>query len=149
MGASPQTSVEKCRSLLARYEMVRFALAASLAAVVNLGTLYLVADVIGINYLIGSSIAFVAGFAVAFVLHKWWTFQEKSRENVPHQVLLSILLKGINFVTYMGAIYLLVERWRLWHLYAAMIGGALIPIENFLAFKFVIFRPRPVETAEE
>ena len=125
-------------------EVFRFAIAASIAAVVNLGSLYLATDIAGIPYLAGSVIAFVAGFAVAFVLHKWWTFRERSRERVSRQVLLSVLLKLVNFATYIGLIYVLVEWFSWWHIYAAMLAGAAIPIENFIAFKFVIFAESPV-----
>ncbi|MFO1498242.1 MAG: GtrA family protein [Verrucomicrobiota bacterium] len=64
----------------------RFVTAALIAALANLGTLYLTVAWWDIPYLIGAAIAFVAGFAVAFVLHKWWTFGERNRAAIPHQV---------------------------------------------------------------
>lgn len=123
-----------------RTEVLRFALAASLAAVVNLGTLYLAADVLGVPYVLGSAVAFVAGFVVAFALHKRWTFRDRGGERLPLQVLLSLLLKGVNFATYVGLIYVLVEWFGWWHIHAALVAGAAIPLENFVAFKFLIFR---------
>jgi len=59
----------------------RFLLSGGTALLTDLILLYLFTDLFGIWYVASAVAAFILAFMVSFLLHKFWTFGDHSRED--------------------------------------------------------------------
>lgn len=142
--------IERIASLSASFEARypryhktgRFLISGGLAAGTNLTLLYILTDWFGIWYLISSAIAFGVAFCISFTLQKFWTFQDRSREEMHFQAGLFFMFALINLGLNTICLYYLVEFTRLHYLVAQIIVSIFIAIENYFIYQRLIFRPR-------
>jgi len=118
----------------------RFVVAGGLATLVNLGLLYILTDVAGIWYLLSAVVSFIAAFFVSFTLQKFWTFEDSSHEGMHVQAGIFFLVAAGNLGLNTLFLYVLVEYALLHYLLAQVIVSAFIAVENFLIYRYVIFR---------
>lgn len=116
--------------------LFRFLISGMVAALTDLGLLYLLTEVAGIWYLISAVIAFLVAVVVSFTLQKLWTFKDY---NFNHQILrrqisLFIVLVIANLFLNTVSMYFLVERFNLPYLFSQVLVGGLIAVSNFLIY---------------
>ncbi len=121
------------------FRIIKYVTSGVSAAVVNLAILYLLADIFGFWYLTSSMMAFVVAFGVSFFLQKFWTFEERSTDNVSSQLGLFLTIQLVNLLINTLLIYILVEFAGLWHIIAQIISGLLLATSSFFIFKKLIF----------
>ena len=118
----------------------RFMVAGGLATLVNLGLLYVLTDCFLVWYLLSAIISFVTAFFVSFTLQKFWTFGDSSREGMHVQAGIFLLVAAGNLGLNTLFLYVLVEYALFHYLLAQIIVSVFIAIENFLIYRYVIFR---------
>ncbi|HBB41449.1 MAG: GtrA family protein [Deltaproteobacteria bacterium] len=131
------------RASLAR--IVRFFLSGTSAAAVQLALFYLFTDLLGVWYLAATTLAFVLGFFVGFVLQKYWTFNITHTALVGRELALYAGAGVINLGVNAGAMYLLVDRLHVWHMAAQVIVSGALAALSFLLYRSVIFIPTSTE----
>ncbi len=119
--------------------LLRYGVAGGLAAATNLGILFVLTEYAHLHYLQSATGAFFVAFFVSFLLQKFWTFGD-SRKTIMHwqmagYLLVSILNLGINTIL----LFILVERFHIWYIYAAVLTGGLIAVETFFVYRMLIF----------
>ena len=131
-------------SFAARYpgyhKIGRFLVSGSFATGTNLALLYVLTDWFGVWYLASAAIAFIAAFFISFTLHKFWTFEEPSREGMHFQAGLFFLAALVNLGLNTLCLYLLVEYVYLHYLVAQILVSVFIAIENYFIYQRLIFR---------
>lgn len=131
---------------LKRYkQIIKFLIAGGLVNLLGIFLLYVFTNVLGIWYLISSSLAITISFSVSFILQKFWTFEDKTRQFnlLARQLFLYGLVFVVDFIVNALLMYGLVGRLGLWYLLAQLITSGLIAIANFVIYKFFIFnRPQ-------
>lgn len=125
--------------LLGSSRVLRFLISGGTALLINLLTLYFVADVLHVWYLTASIIAFIVTFAVSFSMQKLWTFKERTSETIYMQVGLSFVVAGGNLLLNTFLMYIFVEHFLFHHILAQIIASALIACESFFLYKHVVF----------
>jgi glycosyltransferase involved in cell wall biosynthesis len=120
-------------------KLSRFLISGTIAAIVHVGTLYILAEYVGIWYLLASSGAFVVAFAVSFTMQKFWTFHDKDKAKVKRQLPQHFMVASVNFWLNIGLMYLFVEYAGVWYILAQLMSSSLIAVESFLLFR-LIFR---------
>jgi|CXWL01.1.fsa_nt_gi putative flippase GtrA len=118
----------------------RYLFSGGTATFTNLGVFYVCANVLSLHYLTASGIAFLAGFVVSFTLHKFVTFQDHSMERMHMQAGLYLLFWGFNILLGMGVLFLFVEYARIPQLFAQTLTVALVALESFFAYRYIVFR---------
>lgn len=124
-----------------RYKVgIKYLISGGTAAVVDLGLLYLLTDVAGLWYLLSAVIAFVFSLLTSFLLHKFWTFRERSLTRMKKQFIFFTALALFNLGLNVALMYVLVETFGVWYLIAQffIIGG--IALMNFVINKSITFR---------
>ena len=121
-------------------EILRFIVAGGIATGTNLGFLYILTRFFGFWYIFSAVIAYLVATLVSFTLQKFWTFSHRSLDRVNKEfawyVLNNILCIAFDIV----GLYILVEYFGMWYMFAQFILLALIALWNFFVFRFFIFR---------
>jgi putative flippase GtrA len=126
---------------LRKYKIyVKFVLAGGTAAGTNLALLFFFTDILGIYYLISTTLSFIIAYFVSFYLQKYWTFRDNSRDKMAKQMSLYFIVGATNLGINDTGMYLLVDKAHLHHLIAQVVMGGIIAISSFLIYKFFIFK---------
>lgn len=121
---------------------VKYVLAGTTAAAVNLGLLALFKEAFGMYYLLASTLSFLAAFFVSFFLQKFWTFGHTSLEDVRRQLGkyfgIAVGNLGLNALL----MFVLVDFVRLWYLFSQVLSSGSIAVMSFLLYRrYVFIRP--------
>lgn len=120
--------------------ILRYLVAGGFAAAINLGVLYVLADIFHIWYLFASFVAFVTALVVSFIGHKFFTFHHTNHPMWKRQFGSYTLLTSINIALNVALMYLLVDKVNFHHMPAQIISSGTIAIESFFMYRYVIFK---------
>lgn len=119
--------------------IVRYLASGSTGAFVNIGTLYLLADVLGMWYLSASMIAFSAALMVSFTLQKFVTFRDSRLHLARKQFVFYVVFALINLGLNTLFVFLLTDKLGVYHIFSQIIVSIFIAVESFFVYKLVIF----------
>jgi len=126
---------------LERYKVVfKFIIAGGTATVVDLVLLYIFTDIFGLWYILSASLAFMVAFFISFFLQKFWTFRDNDRKKIYQQMSLYFIVCLTNLFINAGGLYLLVDRFNIYYIFAQIIMGALIATSSFVIYRLIIFK---------
>ena len=122
-----------------RKTFVKFAATGMTASLFEILTLYVLTDFFHIWYLFSALVAFFFSFFFSFSMHRLWTFRCCDKRYW-HQALAYLTLLFGNLIMNLVLLYILVERFNLWYLFAQALILASLGIINFLCNRIVIFK---------
>lgn len=120
--------------------VLRYIAAGGMGAVANLGVLYVLTEFLHVWYLFSSVIGVCSGFAVSFVLQKFWTFRNMALDRVHVQLPLHLLLSLSNLVLNTFLMYVLVDYVRIWYMLAQIIVAGALACANYSVYRLYIFK---------
>ncbi|MCF7860418.1 GtrA family protein [Patescibacteria group bacterium] len=123
-----------------RKAIIKFFVAGSSAAAVDLLALYLFHGLFRWEIVLSTSLAFLLSFFVSFSLQKLWTFRNYNNKRLAHQLVLYIGAAFISMNLNALAMHLLVNNWQVWYLLAQIIVNIFLGVINFFTYKFIVFR---------
>lgn len=121
-------------------QFLRYIFVGGAAFIVDIGSLYLLTDVFGINYLISAAIAFILGLIANYILSISWVFNKRTLKNRPIEfgvfAVIGIIGLGLNefFIWFFTA------EIGFYYLISKIISAGIILFWNFFARKYVLFR---------
>lgn len=116
---------------LTQHTVIRYIISGGTSASFDLAFLYLLHHLLKIQYLWAAIIAFLGAFCVSFVLHKFWTFKNRSTHNIHKETVLYLAssLFGLGFNTLL--MYLFVSHLHLNVILAQIITGGIVACFTF------------------
>ncbi len=125
---------------LTEYTIIRYVMSGVTSASVNLVTLYYFNNIIKVYYLTASIIAFTVAFFVSLILHKFWTFKDKSTDNIHKQSAMYLLssLFGLSLNTTL--VYFFVSIFHIWVMASQILSGLLVASCTFFISKHIVFK---------
>ena len=123
-----------------RHKILRYLFSGGIGATVAFFFLYTLTEWLGFYYLVSTILAFVLGVIVSFILQKFLTFQNYSRDNMRRQVLIYITIAIFNTSLNTLLVYLFVEYLGLHYLVAQFFSSGLIAFESFFIYQIFIFK---------
>lgn len=123
-------------------KVVRYLISGGTAAFVNVALLYLFTDIFGVWYIASAVISFILAFAVSFMLQKFWTFQDSSKDGVHKQAAAYLCVALVNLFLNTGLLYLQVEYLHIHYILSQLIASMLIAFESFFVYQIFIFREK-------
>ena len=120
--------------------LIRYLIAGSTAASVDLLFLHLFTDFFGIWYVFSSVLAFIIAFFVSFFLQKYWTFKNKENKSRGKQMVYYFLIALMNLLLNSLGMYLIVEGTHLHYLIAQIFMGMAIAVESFIIYQIFVFK---------
>lgn len=119
-------------------QLGRYLATGLLAAALEYGLLILLTEYVGLWYIISNSIAYASGFAVSFLLNRYWSFQ--SRENIVKQFLQYAALFSLNLILNNVLMYLFTNTAGIPYTISKLIVMSMVVVWNFIIYKKVIYR---------
>lgn len=126
-------------------KIVRFLISGGTATLTNLVLLYAFTDLLGIWYIASAIAAFIIAFIVSFTLQKFWTFGDMSRDGMHRQAIIYFTAGALNLCLNTVLLYVFVEYIGSHYLISQIIISALIAIENYFIYQFLIFKRSRIE----
>lgn len=124
------------------FRIVRFVVSGGIATSVNLASLFVLTQYIGVWYLYSSIIAFGIAFGVSFVLQKIWTFQDRSSKHIQLQAVLFLIIILAGLMLNTAMLYVLVEFLKVHYIAGQLVSGVFIAVCNFFGYKHIVFTKR-------
>ncbi len=126
---------------------VRFLLAGGIATLTHLILFSLLLRIGGLYPVVASTIGFLVAFVASFLLQKYWTFREHSRERTPQQARTFFTLQLVNLVVNGVLVELFAVRLGLWDEGVQLVVLAAIAISTFFVSRMIFMstgESRPV-----
>ncbi|MDO8495300.1 MAG: GtrA family protein [bacterium] len=112
-------------------QIIRFGAAGATGVLLYYITIYVLTEWIGVWYIASAVAAFVINSVSSFTLQKIWTFQDKSTQAVPRQLVQYFLAAAVFLIANTGLLFVLVEYFHVWYLAAQLVLTVLFSIVNY------------------
>lgn len=119
---------------------VRFFVSGSTAAAVDLIALYVLFDLLGMNHVYATAVAFIIAFFVSFFLQKYWTFADRATGNIKKQMSIFLCFTVFNFFLNTWLVHIGVAYLNLHPVVSQIIVGLLIAIISFVFYSKFVFK---------
>ncbi|HPL95294.1 MAG TPA: GtrA family protein [bacterium] len=120
-------------------QFFKFCVVGTTGAIIDIGGLWLLVEFVGLYYLVGATISFVAAVINNYFLNKYWTFKDQSKISLAQFFsfsIISVIGLGINLLT----MYIFVECVNLNYLISKAIASLIVLSWNFLMNKYITFK---------
>ena len=126
---------EKTDSLLMQF--IRYFFVGGIAAVVNIGLLFIFTEIININYVISNIIAFIFGLIVNYCLSKKIVFTNENSVNKVFEFIMYAVIGvlGLGIDTLM--LWIFTDKFKIYYMLSKMISTMITFIWNFVARKLL------------
>lgn len=123
-------------------QLVRYALSGGLAFLVDFGLLWFVTDVLGLHYLIGACIGYIAGLIITYLLSISWIFDYRRMNSQAAEFSVFVLIGLAGLGLTQGLMYVFTDLWLGQDLYmvSKIITTVIVSLFNFAMKKFLLFR---------
>lgn len=117
----------------------RYLIFAGLSKIVDIGLLFILTEYAKFWYFYSAVIAYIASIFPNFFLNKYYNFNNKNKK-VFRQLLLFSTISITGLIINQAIMYVLVEYYNLWYMYAKFIAMVFVMFYNFYGNKFLTFR---------
>jgi len=121
-------------------QVARFLMVGVTGFLTNLGVYSLLLYGTEMWYVTSAILAFVCGAIVSFTLHKFWTFNNRSRGKVRYEVLFYVSIAIINILVNSHLLIIMVQNMMFGRLISNVISNAFVAVWSFFVYKYVVFR---------
>jgi putative flippase GtrA len=128
-----------------RYKIIRFLFSGAIGAGTNLLILYILTDLLHLYYVISVVISFIIATTVSFIMQKFWTFQDNSKEVVHSQALVFTVVAIINLFINTFIVYASVEFMGFHYLIGQVFASIIVAFESFFIYKIFIFKNKVIK----
>ncbi len=118
-------------------KLARYIISGGMAAVADLGLLYIFTDICKIWYVISVVLAFLGAFMVSFTMQKYWTFKSVSNDNLHSQAISYFIVTGINLGLNTLGVFLFVQYGGFHYMIAQIVVSALIAVESYFVYHYI------------
>jgi len=120
-----------------RIQFFRYIFVGGAATIVDMGSLYILTSIMGLNYLISAAIAFILGVATNYLLCIVWIFESTGR--VKKEIILFVVIGVGGLILNEVIIWLLVEEAKLYYMLAKTVAVVIVLVWNFGMRKKYVF----------
>lgn len=121
--------------------VIRYIIAGGTGAFVNLLSMYIFTSIIGIWYITSAILAFILSLLITFFIQKIWTFRDSIFEvaHARRQAILYTISSTSFLVLNTALLYILVDFFGLWYLFAQFLSLGVVACASFLFNKSFTF----------
>jgi glycosyltransferase involved in cell wall biosynthesis/putative flippase GtrA len=119
---------------------LRYFICGITAAAVNIYSLYILTNKVGIWYLYSSILSFVIALVISFTLQKFVVFRNMETFKIHQEFMRFSVASVLGVITNTVLVFLCVEIFGIWYIAAQIIAGFFVMIQNFILYKFFIFK---------
>lgn len=122
-------------------QFIKYTLVGATGTILDIGTLFILVEYAGFPILPAATVSFLLGGINNFLLHKFWTFKNRSKKYVQLYLkflIISLIGLGIN----LSLIHLLANIFAIWYMLAKVLTAILVLVWNYFGNKFWTFLDR-------
>jgi len=119
----------------------KYLCAGTIGALSNVFSFYLLTRYLDMWYILSAVIAAFMGYAIAFLLQKYWTFGDYDHKKFTRQALAYLSVTGLNLVGGLFILTILVEFAHIEHVVAQTISVIVMSISSFIINRHITFNP--------
>jgi putative flippase GtrA len=123
-------------------KLVRYLVSGGMATAANLIIFFLLVHFGHMYYLHASILAFAMSVTVSFTMQKFWTFRDQHLYDVHAQFARYLVVILSNLLLNTALIYLLVEKFGQWYLFAQILATAIVAVTGYFGYRHFVFRDR-------
>lgn len=120
------------------FTFAKYVFFAGIATIVDIVLLFIFTEKFHIFYLVSACFSYILGGIVHYLLNKRFTFKNTSKK-IARQLSVFFAVAFIGLGLTQLLLFITVELFRIWYLYAKGISIALVMIWNFTGHKFITF----------
>ena len=121
-------------------ELVRYFVASAAALAVDVGSLYLLTEYAGVQYLVSAAIGFLLGLTTVYLLSVGWVFSTRRVDKTHHEMLIFALIGVIGLGINEAGLYLLTDFLAFHYMASKLLVSFMVFSWNFAARKLLLFR---------
>src|SRR3989344_7481420 len=121
-------------------QAVKFAIVGVANTLINLAVLYILTEFLHIHYIVSAVFAFIVAVTNSFILNKIWTFKENIKHKAASRYIKFIIVSIIALVVNLVFLWVMVEYFEMWYMFAQVLAVILNFIINFFGNKLWTFR---------
>ena len=118
-------------------QLMKFGVVGVIASLIDFGILYVLTEYLGINYLVSSTISFLASVIFNYILSVKWVFVT-AKTNKTKELLLFTILSAVGLVINNLLMWVFVEKAGVYYMLAKVIATVVVMLYNFISRKILI-----------
>ncbi|MCX6757184.1 MAG: GtrA family protein [Candidatus Nomurabacteria bacterium] len=122
------------------FKILRYIFAGGLATGTNLLILFICVHYFHLWYLTGAIISFCGGVIISYILQKYFTFKDYSKETIYKQFSIFFIFNIVMLSLNTFLIFLFVDIFEIWYMAGQALSSFLIAFINYNYFNRVIFK---------
>lgn len=127
-------------SIFSRSTFVRYVFSGGTAAAIDIALLYVLAELLGVYYLVAATFAMTVSFIARFLLQKYVTFHDDRESESKRQFAYYSLLYVVSLVATNALLFLFVDIAHVWLMPAQILSILVVASGCFFVYKFLIFK---------
>lgn len=124
---------------------IKYTMVGTLGLVLDMTTLYLLVEYAHFPVLIATALAFMVAIVNNFILHKFWTFRDKSK-HIKRQFTAFFVISVFNFIITIGCMYIFYDLLHIWYMFAKFITAIIVLIFSYIANRIFTFKKINMKT---
>lgn len=118
---------------------VKFFITGSLTLLLDLLFLYFSYNILALDILVSTAIAFVLSFIFNFFVHKFWTFRNDNLKYIYKQIFYYMFITLLNLGINIKLMHVFVNHMQFNYIISQIVTTVLIGLESFFFYNFFIF----------
>lgn len=127
-----------------RKSFLKFFCTGVFISILDIFFLFVFHDLLFLNIIYSTSLAFLLSFLLSFFLQKKWTFREFNQQKTRKQLSLYLLNAFLGLNLNGSLMHLLVRRFAWWYIFSQLFVNVIIGLYNFIVYKYLIFKKNEV-----
>lgn len=123
-------------------QIMRFGVVGGLAFLVDYGVLWALVDLLGVNYLVASTLSFSVSVIFNYILSSLWVFDCSGNGNKVGEFLVFLVLSILGLLLNLAIMWLSVDILGIHYLIAKVGSTTIVMVYNFLSRKLILERPK-------
>ena len=128
-------------SWLVKWRMIRYLVSGGSAFVTNITTLFILVQFFHVWYLLAATVSFVVAVCVSFVMQKFFTFNDYTKEKIRQQTVIYFGLQIFNLSINTLFMYIGVDLLHIHYIISQTLIGSAMAIYSFFIYKYMVFYP--------
>ena len=120
-------------------QLFRYVLVGGLAFVIDYGSLFVLTESFGVNYLLSAAIAFILGLLVNYLLSTIWVFADSRLNNKMAEFTVFAVIGLVGLVLNEVIMYICSDILNIHYIFSKLCSTGMVFFWNFFGRKFILF----------
>lgn len=112
-------------------KIIKYFFVGLIAAIVNIGMLYILTDIVGIYYIFSNVLSFILGILINYILSVKFVFDNSNIKNKKIELLVYFIIGLLGLLLDTLIIYLLVAKLNIYHMFSKFISTIIVFFWNY------------------